>query len=314
MPDGDPILPEPDLPAVLSSIPEPIKATFLKAASRLVGGLLMYPAAGLRRLYQPIEDTTDARSVVSRGLANALVDSAKNDPVIMQAVADAYLPDAVRKLRNKTDIVRDAAKYLTEEPIPAGAQPSDPDEDWMNAFIRHAEDASSDRLKKLFSKILAGEILNAGAFSKSTLRIVSELTNETAEDFSHLFAQTVGGWLFCSSAITNGKEWSRVVRLQAAGFLAPSEACQSQPKSTLIWRVSSSETTFLIIKMFKQIEAYFSVILLTRMGSEIGQLLPAPDLEKSLRTLATELSKRDVNTIVLHTPQGEELLYKREAE
>src|SRR3546814_13011379 len=59
-----------------------------------------------------------------------------------------------------------------------------PDDDWMNRFMRFAEDASSERLHELFARILAGEVVRPGSFGAATLRAVSELDQSIANDRS----------------------------------------------------------------------------------------------------------------------------------
>ena len=57
------------------------------------------------------------------------------------------------------------------------------EEDWLNVFEKHAENASSDRLREMWGHILAGEIRNPGSFSLTTLRVIAELDREIAEGF-----------------------------------------------------------------------------------------------------------------------------------
>ncbi|TPJ97432.1 DUF2806 domain-containing protein, partial [Mesorhizobium sp. B2-5-9] len=140
----------------------------------MLGGLVSFPAAWLRRPVQSFEDTTDARSIVSKGLAAALVEQTKSDPMMMQAVAETYLPDVLRKVHNRALVTSIAADELSRS-ADKGDKAQVPHDDWMNQFMRFSEDASSERLQLLFGKILAGEIINPGSFGSSTLRTVSEL-------------------------------------------------------------------------------------------------------------------------------------------
>jgi len=219
------------------------------------------------------------------------------------------MPDAVRKIHNKVDIVLEAAEHIRTEKIPNDAQPADPDEDWMNAFIRYAEDASSERLKKLYSKILAGEIVAPGSFSTSTLRAVSELTMQTAQDFSELYARSIENWFYRGKEYDRGPEWQRLLRLQEAGFVSPSLDATHQPELSP-WQVGSFPRLLIYINGY--VNARFPRGGLTRIGIETGRLLARPDVEKNLRAMAAQFPRSNVEKIVLISDRGSELLYPLE--
>lgn len=73
----------------------------------------------------------------------------------------------------------------------------------MNSFMRFAEDASSDRLRDLFGRILAGQIFRPGAFCLTTLRTLSELDQAIATDFQIAWSRSVG------EAVDHSEEWHR---------------------------------------------------------------------------------------------------------
>src|SRR5208283_1459027 len=53
----------------------------------------------------------------------------------------------------------------------------------LNIFERYAEDASSETMRALWARVLAGEIRRPGQFSLRTLRFMSELDATTAKLF-----------------------------------------------------------------------------------------------------------------------------------
>ncbi|WP_037314922.1 DUF2806 domain-containing protein [Ruegeria halocynthiae] len=157
-----------------TGLPAPIKKDFLKAMMGMLGGLSNIPAAWVRRSTQGIDDTTKGRSLVASELAKAVAKEATLDPEILQAAAEVYLPDKVRKTKNRIHVAQRAADYvsgMTED----GANASAPDEDWMNLFSRFAEDATSERLQDMFGRVLAGEVVHPGSFNLRTLRAISEM-------------------------------------------------------------------------------------------------------------------------------------------
>src|SRR3546814_16408829 len=131
------------------SKPVPLKASCLAPADNLCGGWTAIPAAWLKRHAQAIEDTTEARSAVAARLAQVVADAAVNDPIIVQAAAEFYLPVQVRRAANLVKIVHSAAEHVADTAT-ENAQPAPPADDWMHRFMRFAADASSQRLQELF--------------------------------------------------------------------------------------------------------------------------------------------------------------------
>lgn len=53
-------------------------------------------------------------------------------------------------------------------------------EDWLNTFEKEASEKSSEEMQKLFSSILAGEIMEPSTFSIKSVKTLSQLDNEIA--------------------------------------------------------------------------------------------------------------------------------------
>src|SRR5690606_35200779 len=99
------------------------------------------------------------RSAVAAMLAKGVAEEALNDPIAMQAAAEIYLPTMVRKARNRVQVALLAAEHAAEALADSeGGQAAPPEDDWMNSFMRFAEDASSEKLQDLFARILTGEV------------------------------------------------------------------------------------------------------------------------------------------------------------
>lgn len=56
-------------------------------------------------------------------------------------------------------------------------------EDWLNIFEKEACNKSSEDMRLLFGKILAGEIHKPSSYSMKTIKLISELDNEAAKLF-----------------------------------------------------------------------------------------------------------------------------------
>ena len=293
--------------SALSGVPEPLQTSFIAATSRMLGGLAAYPAAWLRRGSQSVEDTTDARTIVAKGLAEEALRQAKNDPVIMQAATEVYLPEAVRKVTNRANTTAIAAEEISRSGND-GSKAAPPDDDWMNAFMRFSEGASSERLQLLFGKILAGEICTPGSFSPSTLRMVSELTQAVAKDFEWLWAMDFGKGAHYSDALDKSPGWPKLCRLRDAGLVSPQNSIISQPKTDLQAAIGGGNVRLLFV-MSSPGTFRLQFVTFTQTGQELGSLLPAPDHAANLRSIAELLSKKHMLSITLLTPSSSELLW-----
>jgi hypothetical protein len=292
----------------IDALPDPVRTTFIAAVSRVLGGLASFPAAWLRRPVQSFEDTTDARSLVTQGLANAVVAKAASDPVMMQAAMEAYLPTTIRKVANRAATISVAAEEISQS-TDKGDKARIPDDDWMNHFMRHSEDASSERLQLLFGKILAGEIVNPGSFAPSTLRAVSELTQEMARDFEWAWSRNFDAAMLKTPDFNRGESWSKLTRLREAGLVSPNDASRFSPEFNPVLkglspRMLGTQPHWLMIYLSAPGDKRVPMLPFTRIGNELGKLLPAPNWAANLRAVADVISKSGVARIDLFSTDG----------
>lgn len=298
--------------SVLEALPEPVKTSFFAAVGRMIGGVASFPAAWFRRPVQSFEDVTDGRSIVAKGLSQAVLEKAKSDPVIMQAAAEIYLPTVVRKVANRAAVASAAAEELVSN-VGGAPEPSAPDDDWINTFIRYSEDASSERLQRLFGKVLAGEIINPGAFSPATLRVLSELDRKTASYFEWLWAKNIETEAVKQPEFDRGEDWEKIRHLREVGLISPQDAANFQPAWNPIvdgtgpWGFGSGND-HLLVSMAKSASTRIVVLNFSLVGLELGKLLPEPDFNKNLRDLANIFPKGGVARIELfHNGTSERL-------
>lgn len=274
----------------LAHLPEPVQTGFWRAAGRLVGGALATPAAWLRRPAQAVEDKTDAQSLVTRRIAEAVAERAAADPAVLERAMESLVREEFRKQNNKEKVVENTAHSLgqnTAEP-PAGRNI---DEDWMNVFVRYAEDASTDRMQQLWGRVLAGEIRRPGAFSLSTIRFLSELDSRVAGHFERISPFLVGDDLFRSEERLSGEQFSLLLELVSAGllttgdFLSRTITANDQGLAHVVGvglglqARTKPGTTF-----------NFPIATLTRLGKEISALVSkGGDENQELRKIAKYL-------------------------
>ncbi|WP_337025196.1 DUF2806 domain-containing protein [Pantoea anthophila] len=287
-----------DVADVVIGVPEAIKKPFYKAISDLLGGIVAIPAAKLRQIAQSIDDTTAARKLSSEAMAKVAVNNIIDNEELALIAAEMYLPPMLRKAKNRLEVAKKAAEHLPTssegENLEKSAAPND---DWMNNFIRYAEDASSDRMRDLFGRILAGEVSRPGAFGVTTLRTLSELEQDIAEDFTYAWSLSVGDSVDYTDEWKLGVTYSRWQRLIEAGLMASSYSVRSLPHmpnpdiDIAIWQPVEADNSWLAITFRKGANVTWEHISFTRVGKQIGKILDRPNYEENMRKMANRLPR-----------------------
>jgi hypothetical protein len=164
-------------------LPKILGGEGLKALSRLTGGFLNYPAAWLERATQQVKDRTEAKSTVIKKLAEAAGNRAAEDPELVERTIQCMLPRELRRQENKDAVALRTIDLISNDPRPATDTAQEIEDDWLNVFERYAEDATSDKLRDMWARVLAGEIRRPGLVSLRTLRFIAELDQMIAGAF-----------------------------------------------------------------------------------------------------------------------------------
>lgn len=299
-----------------SNVPSPVRTRFVKALSDLLGGLTAIPAAWVKRPAQAVEDVTAARSAASAILARGVAEAALNDPAVMEAAREIYLPTIVRKAANRVRVAQRAVEHVSASSTD-GAEAAAPNDDWMNAFMRFAEDASSEELQDMFGRILAGQVVRPGSFSLSTLRAVAELDQATAQDFCEVWARSVGDAVDYGPDFQKGDWFVRWKGLAEIGLMAESHSVQYTPPFTpftgnaALWTPMTTPAATLVVLFPASCTAVWEYIRFTRVGREIGSILPTPDYAANMREAAHRFAKKGVARVELLTAgKSGEVLYQ----
>lgn len=158
------------------------------ALSRLVGSVTDIGAAWFKGIEQGLTDRTEARSSMTKALSDAAMALAVQDPDLVNRAMSTMLSREIRSQKNKDAVAITAYHDLLNDSPPENG--IGPEDDWLNAFERLAEEASSESLQKLFGLILAGEIRQPGTISRLTLQMASYLNADLAKQIEVAASQT----------------------------------------------------------------------------------------------------------------------------
>lgn len=250
-----------------------------KAISRLIGASVEIPAAYLEGISQEIRDKAEARSLVSRALAEKAAEAATNNPEVMERAAKSMLARAYRIQANKESVAAAAVKELkADPPSPTSTGPS---EDWMNNFERYAEDASGADFQEMWGRVLAGEVRRPGRYSKRTLRFLSEVSQADAVEFERISKIAFGDFIPVSLAKPEGtKDISALISLENNGLLQGSMTplVRSQTLDENGYGFTNEGDVYLVFRGEPNSRIDYSVVLLTSLGRELLTVLPGRDV------------------------------------
>lgn len=270
------------------------------AISRLIGGATDIPAAWLQAKADEIKATSEAKRNVKLALAGAASAQALTDADLVDQALLSLLPEHLRKQANKEAVAQAAIEAMADlEPEDHLANAASPDPDWMNLFIRFAEDASSERMQDLWGRVLAKETASGGAFSLRTIRFLSELDKGTAEAFERISALVFDGNGVDTGPRISNELFEDIFTLEQAGLLSYgvgklAKFITIDPNGSTSINLRKSFLT-LYGKPGSEIELNCSIM--TKTGCEIMQIVSVVDDEAVAKSLAGRISKVCVDKI-----------------
>jgi hypothetical protein len=269
----------------------------VKALDRLIGAGVDIPVAWLAQQKARIDAKTQAFVLVDQAIAKAAASGAIADQGTIERALDVLVRKEYRKQTNREAVATAMLEDLRTEndqtsPLSDEAQPStELDEDWLNVFERYAEDASTERMQKLWGRVLAGEVRKPGRFSMRTLRFLSEFSQADALLFSDFCNSVFGG--FAPNTLVKSQEpnadISSLLNLEAAGLIAGGSGLGlSKPRKFNSFGYAFVVEGNLAIQFKGVPDVSFSTeaCVLTPLGQELTYLLPGRDLKAAARNVA----------------------------
>ena len=200
----------------------------VKTISRLVIGsgeagaawIDIIKAKGEKRA-QAERDEIKARSSLLEAITPVASTTAIKDDDLVKRAIESWAGKRLREQINKEAVARETVKILSEDP-PEPSSPG-PTADWMNFFENYAEKASSDDLRAILGRALAGEIRSRGSFSLRTLQFITILDHKLA-----LRLEKIAGFIVNHDAIPGLEYFARspgydiITELSGVGLLAQS--------------------------------------------------------------------------------------------
>lgn len=92
-----------------------------------------------------------------------------------------FVEEEAQKQSNIESITSDSLPLLNDQ-----SKPEEVDDDWLTNFFDKCRIVSDAEMQKLWSRVLAGQANNPGAFSRRTVNLISDLDKRDADLFTSL--------------------------------------------------------------------------------------------------------------------------------
>lgn len=257
-----------------------------------------------------------AKGVRNRGsLRRALLESAQlqaSESIeagnLATPVAAELTDSRIRSIENKLHVLDRAIDELAENPGSGEPEPQDEaaeiNPDWLNYFEGHAEKATTEHVRGLWGKVLAGEIRKPESFSFTTMRILSEIDQRTATWFAEEVRFRIRGEYILFPQKYEGEVVKRMMALEQIGLLY-----RVDPGSGLRRTFSPDERGLVLIEegnmcllIHTDKKISIKVIDLTVAGRQIATILPPvepmPMFEKVVEVMKNQASSIEVCEIL----------------
>lgn len=256
--------------------------------------LLDMCGSAIGMMYQPrhMRKMTDAEVYRIRQLGNAISETDRlpiaydNGKISMDTLnledfaKRAELRANYQMLREQNNI-ESVVGMAYQELLDTPEVPSDPvDEDWTTRFFSIVKEINTEEMQHIWSKILAGEIVNPGSFSMRTLETIRNMSTYEATTFQKIvpFLIDGGGDLFITSkaAIHNkyGVTYEDIMLLDECGLILSngtvSLTISVDEDSTVAY---NGEYCLLTRGITKKTDIKFGVYSLTTPGRELLQII-----------------------------------------
>lgn len=259
------------------------------------GGLEVYAKARERI------DEVEAKSTVSKMIAEAVGRNALSDPAVMDRAKARYLAGALRGQENVEAVFQAALPHI---PMSDTSEELDSaeglDQDWADAFAKQAEIASSSELRERLGKVLAGEIKRKGTYPRSVVRVIAELEQPELQAMRQVGTNIMENLLYVDPTGAEKLDMNSLLTLSAEGLISDSGAGLTATKT-----IRDDGTTYYLgnpfslwVKGNPGVKLNFDVLSLSKTGRAVAELLGPFDNRAFLEQISERLKGQVYETAI----------------
>jgi hypothetical protein len=262
-----------------------------KALGRLIGGIADVPVAACHNFAQRIRDDTDARRRVKAALVAAALKAVRERPELGDQALAKWAPGDLRaKQLNREAVAAKVIEKLADDP-PSPDLTEGPADDFMNLYEDVAERASSENLRDLLARILAGEIRKPRSFSLQTLQLASVVDQRLANAITRASVWATDNFFPIVGPLKYDQKLAILDELADAGLLRSGSFSRQFARSQEGTVTLSFPWHDIVLTVVSTDVIQILAAPLTRTGREIMALLPPLDDEEALADIQVGLAQ-----------------------
>jgi len=219
-----------------------------------------------------IRATTKAREASLEAYTEKAISEGLQDPDLIQRTKEYTVISALRSQQNRESVAEKTTEKLANDSIPEDHPQVD--DDWLNTFSEYAGKASTERMRDHWASILADEIRKPGAFSLSSLQLMSVLDKRTSDIIKSTLCRTIDGMYVPDvKSISSGPNYVDLLDLEHIGFLTTgrSKGVSRDPNNEGVKEYFDYNNLYFEVTSKNQIR--LGVSILTRVGRELLPIL-----------------------------------------
>ena len=201
-----------------------------------------------------------------------------------------------KRQQNIVAVVRQAAEELADEEVPD----HEPDHDWTARFFEYVQDVSEEDVRRIWGRILAGQVKSPGGVSLRTLSILRNMSHLEAELFREAMRYCIEDYVFyrlCSELSDNLNSNDFYFRFVDMGlFYSPIETRPprhiSLDEKGAAYLVNADHILFLHGTPRKTVDHEDDKAVLKTPAIELAPFCKATSDSVYLRHFATRLAKK----------------------
>ncbi|MCY0967905.1 DUF2806 domain-containing protein [Chryseobacterium wangxinyae] len=186
IPDNNPLENLVDgITTLATGIPAPLRKNFWKAVGQLCTAAVDVPVSYFEGQSALRRANTESRVQLIKRISDDMTDKISVPEIYSDLAIEKHASKIIRFQGNLDQITHQAANIIiTNDSITDDID--EISEEWLNEFEQNAQTKSSDEMRLIFSRLLAGEISQPGSFSIRTIKTLSEFDQNIALKFRNL--------------------------------------------------------------------------------------------------------------------------------
>lgn len=208
-----------------AGIPKAYRKAMESSAVKLIGAGADLGVTKLRLMKTDMEQKQAEKDKFRKAMTKQAISTLPDRPDLAARAAENFFNEIFEKQERRENVLHFAAEELSHQQSPPEADVAPPsaalDEDWLTGLQGFAEKASSERMQRLFGRILAGEIRRPGSFSLFTLDVVSKLSPQDAANIVKIAPFVVENILMENPIVPPQIDYSLRTALGGIGVIDP---------------------------------------------------------------------------------------------